>query len=433
VFGHLFAGESTALAESGSFTSPLTRSETEMCEIIASREDRMMSTLEEWVNINTGSWNVEGKRILAQKITEKLVRLGFRVDVREVDTRRWPTQTQELLGPLIIGRRAAGSVSVFKPARFLLVGHYDTVFEPDSEFKRLTMKDEARRIATGPGVADMKGGIVIMLEALSALDSQGLLDLAEWTVVMNPDEEISSPASGDWIRGYSRVSDYGFVFEMAHGSGAMVRSRRGIGQYFMSIQGVAAHMGSAAAKGASAVLEMAHKIIQAESTSDEMKGVSVRAGIVGGGEKINIVPERADAWFDIRFERPEDGYRTLKKLDEITGVASVPHTSAYGIGRLVRPPKIASKRSDRLLQAHADVARDIGLELPDPIVLAGGGTDGSLMQDEGLPTLDSMGVVGGDAHTDREFADMNTLKERAAVCAVLLKRLMLQAGQARQN
>lgn len=423
------AQASEALSQGDPLPISLSQSERSIQSRVEARKNLAIATLEQWVNINTGSWNVDGKRELAPLLVRELELLGFQVDVREVAAPRWPEKTQMPLGPLIVAKRPARTALIYRPRRFLLVGHYDTVFEPSSDFRRMILKDEHRNIVRGPGVADMKGGIVVMLEALRALKAEGLIDAADWTVILNPDEEISSPASGETIRAYARGSDYGFVYEMAHNQGAMVEARRGLGKYFMSIRGVPAHMGSAS-KGASAILESAHKIIKSEALTNPLRGLSVRTGIIRGGEKVNVVPEDASLWFDIRYDRTDDGPLAISLLNDIAQTTVVPGTKTYGEGQISRPPKSRTPGFDRLLAAHRQTAAALGISLPEPII-SGGGTDGSLMQAEGLPVLDSMGVVGSNAHTTEECADLNTLTERAAVSAVLLKRLMFQPGQDR--
>jgi glutamate carboxypeptidase len=322
-------------------------------------------------------------------------------------------------GPLIVARRPAAASDA---PRFLLVGHYDTVFEPESGFRSFEAETNGVPRARGPGVADMKGGLVAMLFALRALSETGELDRAHWTLVLNADEEIGSLGSRELLEREARKADFGFVFESAQDGSAMVRSRRGVGQFVLGTHGVAAHAGNAHSTGRSAVRALAQKIVAVEALTDYERGVTVNVGVVRGGEKRNIVPDSAEAEIDVRFDTPEEGERIRAALERIAVETVVAGTTAELWGSLHRPPKPETDGTRRLLDAHAAVARDLGLALPAP-VHSGGGTDGSLLAAAGLPVLDSMGVSGGGAHTDREFVDLDSLPERAAVAAILLRRL----------
>jgi glutamate carboxypeptidase len=203
----------------------------------------------------------------------------------------------------------------------------------------------------------------------------------------------------------------------------MIRSRRGIGQFELEVEGVAAHSGGAHHEGRSAILELAHQVIALEALTDYAAGVTVNVGVIEGGSKRNVVPERARAWIDVRFDAAEAGEALLERMLALVGEPHVPGTSARLRGALHRPPRPATPRGDALLERHAGVARDLGLASPAPIH-AGGGTDGSLMAAVGLAVIDSMGVRGAGTHTDGEFVVLESLPERAALAAILWRRLI---------
>ena len=326
-------------------------------------------------------------------------------------------------GPIVLARRAPTG-SALGPTRFLLVGHYDTVFEPADAFQRFREDPNDSARAIGPGVADMKGGLVVLLFALRALAETGDLDRASYTVLLNADEEIGSLGSRALVEAEARAATYGLVFESARENGAMVSSRRGLGQFYLTARGRAAHAGSAHREGRSAVLEMAHKVIEIEQLTDYRGGVTVNTGIFDGGTKRNIVPEHAEVWIDLRYDEPARGEAVHRRLEQIAEKSRVPEVRAELWGTLHRPPKLATPETLALLERHAGLARALGLAPPDPIH-AGGGTDGSLMGAVGLPTLDSMGVRGGRAHTDREFVVLDSLAERAALAALLVRSVVV--------
>ena len=349
--------------------------------------------------------------------------LGFEVEILPGEEIDLPDRGRVATGPVVRARRKARTQEQGErpPLRVLLVGHFDTVFEPDSAFQRFESDPAHPDRATGPGVADMKGGLVVLFEALRGLATLGELDDAEWTVLLNSDEEIGSLGSRGLIESEARRAEVGFVFESAQ-DGAMVRSRRGLGQFQLTVEGVAAHAGSAHEQGRSAVLEIAAKILRIEALTDYDRGLTLNVGIVRGGTKRNIVPERAEAWIDVRYDAPQLGQDVRDALEAVTKESVVDGTHSTLWGRLHRPPKQATPEVDALLERHEQVARALGILLPQPRH-AGGGTDGSLMGGVGLATLDSMGVVGGAAHTRREHVDLSSLPSRAALAAVLLRRL----------
>lgn len=394
--------------------------EVQLKRALEARSGEMLETLRLWVATNSGSFNHDGLERFSKMLAEPLSRLGFALEIvpgKALGLPGRPTKT----GPLVIARRPAPS-GVEGAPRFLLVGHYDTVFERASPFQRLRLDPDDPGRAIGPGVADMKGGLVVMLFALQALAESGDLDRAGWTVIFNADEEVGSLVSRARIEAEARRADYGFVFEAARPDGAMVRSRRGVGQFRLEVSGVAAHAGQAHAKGRSAIHELALKVVRVEALTDYSRGITFNVGTIEGGTKRNIVPERAYAWVDVRYDDPAQAKEILEGLQLIVQDSAVKGTSTDLWGRLHRPPKPATEPTLELLALHQEVARELGLDPPRPLH-AGGGTDGSLMNAVGLPTLDSMGARGGGAHTRREFVVLESLPERAAIAAVLLRRL----------
>lgn len=394
---------------------------------LGGRQPQMEQILERWVSVNTGSWNREGLARFAGLLESPLIDLDFEVSVEPGAELDLPGFKDARTGPILIAHRPARAQDVAKPLRFLLMGHYDTVFEADSDFQTFERDPQNPALARGPGVADMKGGLVVMLYALRALAETGALDRASWTILLNADEEIGSLGSRALIEREAGEADFGFVFEAAERGGGMVKSRRGLGQFHFEVQGIAAHSGSSHDQGRSAVKELASKILQIEALTDYSRGVTLNVGVIGGGTKRNIVPENAWAWVDLRYDSPELGEEVKKEIERIGGEIESDGTTTTVWGTLHRPPKLADEKVLGLLGLHAEVAQSLGLTLPEP-VHAGGGTDGSLMGAVGLPTLDSMGVVGGNAHTAREFIDLPSLSERAATAAILFDWLI--AGRA---
>jgi glutamate carboxypeptidase len=364
----------------------------------------MREELARWVAINSGSRNSAGIARMQAELRRRLEALGFSVESFEG-------------GSMLRARRPGAPGS----PRMLLIGHVDTVFEPGAGVDALGAELDGR--ARGPGAADMKGGLIVMLHALGALAASGDLARASWTALINSDEELGSFGSRALIEAAARDADLGFVFESAREDGAMARSRRGVGEFRLEVDGVAAHAGSAHQEGRSAILELAHQVIALEALTDHERGVSVNVGTIRGGAKRNVVPARASARIDVRFDDPQAGEELIRRIEEIAARPSVPGTRARIRGQLHRPAKPATPAIDALLERCARVARDLGVDLP-AAVHAGGGSDGSLTAAVGLPTLDSLGVRGGRTHTSEEFVVLDSLAERAALAAILWRRLI---------
>jgi glutamate carboxypeptidase len=401
----------------------LAAEEVELKVAVGSQCPEMTGLLKQWVERNTGSWNLAGLEAFARDLREPFLALGFEVETVPGVPIEIPDREPARTGPSLIAQRPSTHSGV---PRFLLVGHYDTVFEPDSPFQKFETPDGPIGSAFGPGVADMKGGLVVMLCALRGLAETGDLDRASWTVIINGDEEIGSLGSRERIEAEAREADYGLVFEASYGW-SMVHTRRGLGQFHIEVEGVAAHAGNAHARGRSAIRELAQKVLEIEALTDYERGVTANVGTIEGGSKRNIVPARARAWIDVRYDDPETGEWLRSRLEEIAATTFVEGTRTRLWGTLHRPPKAETEQVKALLDRYADVVRDLALPLPEA-VHSGGGTDGSLMGAVGLPTLDSMGVVGGNAHTSEEFVLLERIPDRTFIAAIFMRRLIHEPG-----
>ena len=410
-----------AWAAAGPARAQLDAEDLELRVGIEARQAELEAQLADWVGRNTGSWNTAGLEAFAPLLGAELASLGFEVRIDPPAPLDYPDRKDARTGPIVLAERRA-FVEPEHARSFLLVGHFDTVFEADSPFQTFAVDPNDPSHAIGPGVTDMKGGLVILVAALRALAESGDLGRCDVTVLLNSDEELGSLGSRPTIEEAARHAELGFVFESARAGGEMSRSSGGVGQFHLAVTGVAAHASSAATEGHSAIVALARKVIAIESLTDYDRGVLLNVGTIAGGTKRNIVPDRADAWIDLRYDETAVGEETKRRLEEIARAIDVPGTSASLWGRLHRPPKPASPAVDELLAAHRKVTRELGYAAPDP-VHSTGVTDGTLTAAVGLPTLDSMGARGGAAHTEREFVVRASLAERAAIAAVLLRKL----------
>jgi glutamate carboxypeptidase len=394
--------------------------EREMVNWLQSREGEMLSMLERLTNINSGSLNKAGIDEIAGIFADELRQLGFNVSSLPGEVITMPSCPGNNYNVDVADHLLASKAG--DSSRLLLMGHMDTVFPPESPFQTFRRQGD---IMSGPGVADMKGGMVVMLYALKALQEFDALDELSVSVLLNSDEEMGSLSSRKYLEGQARQHDWGLVYESS-GTGNLTRQRKGLGQARVVVNGRASHAGGAHEQGRSAIKELAYKIVEIENMTDYESGVTVNVGLVSGGEARNTVAPCAEAFIDLRYPEPQQGEEAAERFEEIFNqVYSYPVDSgeitAESWVNLHRPPKIPTPESDYLLEKARAIGRLLGQELG--VTDSGGGTDGSLTQAVGLPTQDSLGVAGTGAHSNREQARVSSLVERAQLSAVLIQRL----------
>jgi glutamate carboxypeptidase len=320
---------------------------------------------------------------------------------------------QKTAGDLLIGR--------FGPARgapVMLLGHLDTVW-PLGTLKKMPFRLRGGR-AWGPGVLDMKAGVVMALTALRLLSEA----LARPVIFMlNSDEETGSGCSRAVIESLARKCGSVFVLEPAQGlAGAYKTARKGVANYHLQVHGIAAHSGVDFSQGHSAVLELGRQIERASAFTDLARGITVNAGVIGGGTRSNVVAAEAWAEFDVRIARAADGprvdrrFRSLRAVDRKCGLEVT--------GGLNRPPMERTAGTVALFRRAATIAAGLGFQLQE--AATGGGSDGNFTSALGIPTLDGMGAVGEGAHADRESILLETLVPRTALLTAMIGGLALE-------
>ena len=302
-----------------------------------------------------------------------------------------------------------------RPARQLFVlGHYDTVYSTG------TLKEMPFRIsggkAYGPGIFDMKAGIVQALFALHALQKTGAHLQKQIVFLWTSDEEIGSESSRKLIETEARRSDAVFVLEPSFGSRGLVKTaRKGVGTAELLVQGRASHAGLAPEEGINAVHELAAQLTRIEKWNDARRGISINADIVGGGTRTNVIAERARAVLDLRALRASDMRNVERRLHALRPVHK--GSKLKITGGFDRPP-LERKICAALFARAKSLAKQINLSLGE--CTAGGGSDGNFTGALGIPTLDGIGAVGDGAHSDHEYVVVNTMPVRAALLAALL-------------
>lgn len=377
-------------------------------EQVASKEEEMLIELEQLVNIDSGSYTKEGIDKIITKYEEIYTGLGFETNIKE----------NKENGNNLIARRS-GELA----GNWLFLAHVDTVFPEGTAAKRPFKLDKESDKAYGPGVCDMKSGVVILktvLETLITSDTK----LPDLVVLLNGDEEIGSPTSRELIEDAGSEATTCFVLEPGRQNGDMVIARKGAGIYELIVSGRAAHAGSNHQDGISAIEELTYKIQDVHKLTDYEQGITLNVGKIAGGERPNIVADNARAEIDLRITEPEQAEEIDKKLREIAAKEYLSGAKTLLKGGLNRPPMEKSQESERIFNIFAEVGKSLGIDLEEK--LTGGASDGNFVSGLGVPTLDALGAVGGGNHSDQEYIELSTLVRRAQILAGGLTKLALE-------
>ncbi len=369
---------------------------------------RYLAELKALVSIDCGSYTPAGVNRVADFCIDALAALGATVE-------RIPA---EGLGDLVIGRLAG------EGPRVLMIGHMDTVFDPGTAAER-PFRHEGDR-AFGPGVTDMKGGLLAGFHALAALRAAGIGPSV--TYICNPDEEIGSPFSGPHIRRLAAEHDAALVLECARANGDIVSARKGIADYHVEITGRAAHAGVEPEKGRSAILEAAHQVLALTALNGRWPSVTVNVGVTEGGTRPNVVAARCGLKVDLRAASVAEFETAAGELERIVSSPTVEGTHATLERVAGHQPMERSPAIGRLVTLAQEIAGELGFSVND--AATGGASDANTCAAAGLPVLDGLGPIGGDDHSPAEWLDVTSVVPRTAMVAGLISRIgeALQSG-----
>ena len=369
----------------------------------------LVTLLESWARTNSGSGHPAGLE-------------RMRAALRAEFTRAFPAALVE--EPALAGTTARALRLRVRPSaarQILLNGHFDTVYEADDPFQTCTRPDADT--LRGPGVADMKGGLVVMLAALRAFEQTPAAASLGWEVLLTPDEETGSHGSAPLFRDAATRHRFALVFEPARPTGDLVRSRKGTGSFTATCRGRAAHAAQVPSPGRNAILALAEFLLAAAKVPAEFPGVLVNVGnFRGGGAATNVVPDFAQSELDVRITRLADREPLLARLHALA--APINARDGYRLeitGGFNRPPKECGPAEEAAFAAWQQAARDLGQPAPN-WVHSGGGSDGNLLFAAGLPNLDGVGPLGDHLHSDSECVVISTLGTRAQLAALFLTR-----------
>jgi glutamate carboxypeptidase len=381
-------------------TTPTIARHLEFCE---RQQPQMLETLKRTTEMESPSDSKEHVDQLGGLLRQELEAAGGRVTVHPA---------------VRFGNHLQAEFQGTKPGKpVLLLGHFDTVWSLGT-LAGMPFHVEAGRVF-GPGVLDMKAGIVMMLFALRALREAGAQHRPV-TIFLDTDEEVGSESSRPLTEAIARKCEAVLVLEPAQGlEGHLKTARKGVGDYTIRVQGRASHSGVDFEKGHSAIVELARQILEVATFTDLPAGITVNPGVIEGGTRTNVVAAEAQVEVDVRIARMADAsgleqrFRRLRPVD--------PNCRLEVSGGLNRPPMERTSGTVRLLELARRLGQEIGVELGESAT--GGGSDGNFTSALGIPTLDGLGVVGEGAHAVHESFILEHWPRRTAILAGLIAAL----------
>ncbi|MBU0554685.1 MAG: hydrolase [Alphaproteobacteria bacterium] len=398
----------------------LSATETGILERIKQRQADMAAQVVDWAQVNSGSRNLDGLERMRSLIAARLHPVADTVetvppeDVTTLDEAGNPT-------PLLHGSNLLARKRIAATRRIILTGHMDTVFPADHAFQSCQLTEPDR--LNGPGTADMKGGLIVMIEALSALEAAGVIPDLGWDVVVNADEEVSSLGSARLLRETARRCQIGMTFEPSVTvNGTLASARRGSGNFLAVLTGRTAHAGRNPEDGRNAVIAAADLALRLDGLKQTIKGLSVNVARMTGGGANNVVPDRARLSWNMRPVDHEGQHSAEEAIPAIIADIQSRHEVDVALsGSFARPPKPFDARHQALFGLVRETGADLGQTIDwQP---SGGVCDGNNIAAENVVVVDTMGVRGGAIHTEQEFMILSSMSERAALAAITILRI----------
>jgi glutamate carboxypeptidase len=380
----------------------ITAQERQVLDWLAAQGEAMQALLAQLVNIDSGTYNKAGVDRVGEAIGGFLDGHGIGFDVIPNDT---------------FGNAIRATVGTPGERNILLMGHRDTVF-PDGEAQRRPFTSDGGR-GYGPGCADMKAGLVMNSFVAAALQRFGGAP-APVVALYTADEEIGSPSSRALIEAEARCACLVLNAEPGRPDDAVVTGRKACVFIRFEVSGKAAHAGANFEQGASAIGEIAHKIVALHALTDLQKGITINVGIVGGGQTVNTVAPSARGEMDLRYIDPADRGATLKKVEAIMAHAAIPGTRATFDIYAEFLPLVQSEASKRLFDLYAGCGAALGHTITG--LFTGGCSDAGFSASVGTPTVCAVGPIGSRAHSPDEYVELGTIVPRAQILALTIMR-----------
>lgn len=383
------------------------------------KRQEMTERLRAWCAINSGSANLDGLARMRDAAREAFGALGAEIETV-------PSAPQSVVTPAgeIVERRLGDCLRILKrpqaPIRVLLAGHMDTVFAADHAFQSDRLIDADTLNA--PGGADMKGGILVMLYALMAVERSRFADRIGYEVILNADEEIGSPGSAAILLEAGKRAQFAMAFEPAMPDGKLAGARKGSGNFSAIFSGRAAHAGRDHAAGRNAIVAAAEFAGALDRMTGQRRGLTVNVAKIDGGGPNNVVPDNAVVRFNVRVEESDDADWFMREAKGLTDAVNAREGyRAHLHGSFGRPPKPMTPELEAFFRALKDCGVELGLDIGWKAT--GGVCDGNNIAAAGIPVIDTLGARGGDIHSSSEFVKLDSLEERAKLSALLLLRV----------
>ena len=369
-------------------------------------QELFLKELEEIVNIESPSSYPAGVAQVAEWFYKKFTAIGWHTELIDVGKEAGPC--------LKVVNKVAPHYDV------LMLGHMDTVF-PLGTLQEWQFAIQGNKV-TGPGVSDMKGGLLYIYHAAKYLTENNLLKDSAVCILFNPDEEIGTIHSRATVEAIAKQSSAVLVLEPGRANGAYVNARKGVGQYNISCKGIAAHAGVSPQNGASALLELFNWGIELSKLTNYDTGLTINFGVASGGSGANVVPEHATAQVDLRITESSQEAIVSQKIQELLAKPFDARVQTTVLGGVNRPPMSPSPKTLALCETVTALGKDMNFDVQ--WVATGGGSDGNFTAALGLPTLDAMGPIGQDMHSKKETADIPSLVTRFNLFIATIQHLL---------
>ncbi|MEE2567753.1 hydrolase [Hyphobacterium marinum] len=395
---------------------------------IDTRADGMIATVKDWVRINSGSRNAEGLEAMRRELERVFAETGGTIRAVELD----PVTSVSPEG--VVGEQRFTpsfhlSVRPEAPVKIVLTGHHDTVFPVSDSFQDWRMLDDDT--INGPGAADMKGGILVMLHALLALERSPHAKQIGYDVLISPDEEIGSLGSGPVIHALGSKAHVGMTYEPALADGSLAGARKGSGNWSLKVSGKAAHAGREHHLGRNAITAASAFALGLDDLNRQREGVTFNVARIDGGGPPNVVPANAVVRFNVRVGDTQDQAWVSHELDRLTqetgqrdGIAAELH------GGFTRPAKPMTPANARMFEWTRAAGSALGLDIRWNDT--GGVCEGNNLWAAGCPNVDTLGVRGAAIHSHEEIAILSSFPERAKLSAVMLMKFASGQFDARE-
>ena len=400
------------------FTS-LPKPVTPLLSILDSQQQNMLDATIELAEINSGSFNAAGVNKVSKRLRVMAASLGGKQEILELSPFEAVNNQGELVqhslgNALRIRKRPEAPVQVF------LCGHMDTVFAIDHPFQSVNWLD--KNTINGPGVTDLKGGILIMLKALDVLEQSPWADQIGWEILFNPDEEIGSPGSAPLICEAAKRVHLGMIFEPSMPDGSLAGQRKGSGNFSVISHGKAAHSGREHHLGRNAIRALCDFVSTMDDLNGQRDGVTFNPGFIHGGGAVNIVPDCCVHKFNIRINQPNDEQWCQEQLRQIIDQINLREGIQLQLhGGFTRKPKILTPANQKLFDLVTAFGKELGMDID--VKASGGCCDGNNLAAAGIPNIDTLGVHGGAIHSAQEYLLVDSLVPRAKLSAALLLSL----------